>query len=89
MFRTQSTLDFSVAEHYGLRNTTCWRSKDVASGQPEKDYLCTGTVEVVNIKTTIQRYGTETGRAATIFLSQRQSKIWFGFGSKQWILRRS
>jgi hypothetical protein len=31
MFRTQSTPDFSVAEHYGLRNTTCLYSKDVAS----------------------------------------------------------
>jgi hypothetical protein len=30
---TQYTLDFSVAEHYGLRNTTCWRSKDVASAR--------------------------------------------------------
>jgi hypothetical protein len=25
------TPDFSVAEHYGLRNTTCLYSKDVAS----------------------------------------------------------
>jgi hypothetical protein len=32
LFRTQSTLDFSVAEHYSLRNTMCLRSKDVASG---------------------------------------------------------
>jgi hypothetical protein len=31
MFRIQSTPDFSVAEHYGLRNTTCLYSKDVAS----------------------------------------------------------
>jgi hypothetical protein len=28
---TPSTPDFSVAEHYGLRNTTCLYSKDVAS----------------------------------------------------------
>jgi hypothetical protein len=26
------TPDLSVAEHYGLRNTTCLYSKDVASG---------------------------------------------------------
>jgi hypothetical protein len=32
MFCTQSTPDFSVAEHYGLRNTMCLYSKDVASG---------------------------------------------------------
>jgi hypothetical protein len=32
MFRTQSTPEFYVAEHYGLRNTTCFFSKDVASG---------------------------------------------------------
>jgi hypothetical protein len=32
MFRTQSTPESSVAEHYGLRNTTCLYSKDVASG---------------------------------------------------------
>jgi hypothetical protein len=32
--RTQSTPDFSVAEHYGLQNTTCLYSKDVASGIP-------------------------------------------------------
>jgi hypothetical protein len=31
MSSTQSTPDFSVAEHYGLRNTTCLYSKDVAS----------------------------------------------------------
>jgi hypothetical protein len=31
MFRTQPTPDFSVAEHYGLRNTTCLYSKDVAA----------------------------------------------------------
>jgi hypothetical protein len=30
MFRTQSTPYFS-AEHYGLQNTTCLYSKDVAS----------------------------------------------------------
>jgi hypothetical protein len=28
---SQSPLYFSVTEHYGLRNTTCWSSKDVAS----------------------------------------------------------
>jgi hypothetical protein len=28
----QSTPDFFVAEHYGLRNTTCLYSKDIASG---------------------------------------------------------
>jgi hypothetical protein len=32
MFCTRSTPDFSVAEHYGLRNTTCLYSEDVASG---------------------------------------------------------
>jgi hypothetical protein len=31
MFRMQSTPDFSVAEHYGLRNTTCFYSKDDAA----------------------------------------------------------
>jgi hypothetical protein len=35
MFRTQST---PVAEHYGLRNTTCLYSKDVAS---EKSFCMT------------------------------------------------
>jgi hypothetical protein len=29
MLRTQSTHNFSVAEHYGSRNTTCLYSKDV------------------------------------------------------------
>jgi hypothetical protein len=33
MFRIQCIPDFSVAEHYGLRNTTCLYSKDVASGE--------------------------------------------------------
>jgi hypothetical protein len=32
MFRIQSIPDFSVADFYGLRNTTCLYSKDVASG---------------------------------------------------------
>jgi hypothetical protein len=32
MFFTQSTPNLSVAEHYGLRNTTSLYSKDVASG---------------------------------------------------------
>jgi hypothetical protein len=32
MFFVQSTPDFCVAEHYGLRNTTCLYSKDVAYG---------------------------------------------------------
>jgi hypothetical protein len=31
MFHTQSTTDLSVAVHYGLRNTICLYSKDVAS----------------------------------------------------------
>jgi hypothetical protein len=34
MVCTQSTPDFSVAEHYVLRNTTWLYSKDVASGDP-------------------------------------------------------
>jgi hypothetical protein len=40
MLRTQSTPDFSVAEHYGLRNTTCLYSKDVASGCRVKVVVC-------------------------------------------------
>jgi hypothetical protein len=35
--RTQSTPDFSVAEDYGLRNTTCLYSKDVASGYSDQN----------------------------------------------------
>jgi hypothetical protein len=31
MFRTQSTPNFSVAEHYGLWNTSCVYSKDAGS----------------------------------------------------------
>jgi hypothetical protein len=31
MFHTQYIPDFCVAEHYGLRNTTSWGSKDLAS----------------------------------------------------------
>jgi hypothetical protein len=31
MFRTQTTPNFAVAEHYGLRNMMCLYSKDVAS----------------------------------------------------------
>jgi hypothetical protein len=31
MFHTQYIHDFSVAEHYGLRNTACLYFKDVAS----------------------------------------------------------
>jgi hypothetical protein len=33
MFHTQYSSDFFVAEHYGLRNTTSWWSKDLASGR--------------------------------------------------------
>jgi hypothetical protein len=32
MFPTQFIPDFFVAEHYGLRITTSWLSKDLASG---------------------------------------------------------
>jgi hypothetical protein len=38
MFCVQSTPDSSVAEHYGLRNTTCLYSEYVASG--EEIYFC-------------------------------------------------
>jgi hypothetical protein len=31
MFSTQYFPDFFVAEHYGVRNTTSWGSKDLAS----------------------------------------------------------
>jgi hypothetical protein len=32
MFSKQYIPDFFVAEHYGLRNTASWGSKDLASG---------------------------------------------------------
>jgi hypothetical protein len=36
MFRTQYIPDFVVAEHYGLRNTSSWGSKDLASEEIER-----------------------------------------------------
>jgi hypothetical protein len=33
LFRTQYTLDFLIAEYYGLRNTISWGTKDLASGE--------------------------------------------------------
>jgi hypothetical protein len=33
MFLTQSMPDFFVAEHYGLRNTSSWWSKNLASAR--------------------------------------------------------
>jgi hypothetical protein len=40
MFHTQSTSDFSVAEHYGLRNTTCLYSEDVACEELLFPFFC-------------------------------------------------
>jgi hypothetical protein len=31
LFLTQNTLDFLIAEYYGLRNTIFWGTKDLAS----------------------------------------------------------